>query len=80
MITTRPVRLKAERETRRSQELWAAGASLLAATKKGDPYVRVDKELKAIEKASGINIITYLVVLLKLYMRKLLTIGLYPKR
>ncbi|KAM3960705.1 MICOS complex subunit Mic60 [Aphomia sociella] len=46
-------RLKAERETRRSQELWAAGASLLAATKKGDPIVRVDKELKAIENASG---------------------------
>ena len=53
MITIAPARLKAERETRRSQELWAAGASLLAATKKGDPYVRVDKELKAIEKASG---------------------------
>ncbi|KAJ8709658.1 hypothetical protein PYW08_009662 [Mythimna loreyi] len=46
-------RLKAERETRRSQELWAAGASLLAATKKGEPFVKVDKELKAIEKASG---------------------------
>ncbi|XP_059050644.1 MICOS complex subunit Mic60-like [Achroia grisella] len=46
-------RLKAERETRRSQELWAAGASLLAATKKGDPIVKVNKELQAIEKASG---------------------------
>ncbi|XP_022827517.1 MICOS complex subunit Mic60-like isoform X1 [Spodoptera litura] len=46
-------RLKAEREARRSQELWSAGASLLAATKKGEPYVRVDKELRAIEKASG---------------------------
>lgn len=47
------VRLKAEREARRSQELWSAGASLLAATKRGEPYVRVDKELRAIEKASG---------------------------
>ncbi|KAL0811330.1 hypothetical protein ABMA28_009743 [Loxostege sticticalis] len=46
-------RLKAEREARRSQELWAAGASLLAATKKGDPIVKVDKEIDAIEKASG---------------------------
>ncbi|RVE52791.1 hypothetical protein evm_002664 [Chilo suppressalis] len=46
-------RLKAERETRRSQELWTAGESLLAATKKGDPLVKVDKELKAIQKASG---------------------------
>ncbi|KAF9406274.1 hypothetical protein HW555_013299 [Spodoptera exigua] len=46
-------RLKAEREARRSQELWTAGASLLAATKKGEPLVRVDKEIKAIEKASG---------------------------
>ncbi|XP_052752819.1 uncharacterized protein LOC113514523 isoform X1 [Galleria mellonella] len=46
-------RLKAERETRRSQELWTAGASLLAATKKGDSIVKVDMELKAIEKASG---------------------------
>ncbi|XP_026728939.1 MICOS complex subunit Mic60-like [Trichoplusia ni] len=46
-------RMKAERETRRSQELWTAGASLLEATKKGDPIVKVDKELKAIEKASG---------------------------
>ncbi|KAJ0170858.1 hypothetical protein K1T71_013630 [Dendrolimus kikuchii] len=46
-------RLKAERETRRSQELWTAGASLLAATKKGDRYVNIDKELNAIEKASG---------------------------
>ncbi|KAF9794290.1 hypothetical protein SFRURICE_015962 [Spodoptera frugiperda] len=33
--------------------LWSAGASLLAATKRGEPYVRVDKELRAIEKASG---------------------------
>ncbi|CAG9794825.1 unnamed protein product [Diatraea saccharalis] len=46
-------RLKAEKETRRSQQLWSAGASLLAATQKGDPFVRVDKELKAIEKAKG---------------------------
>ncbi|XP_052744861.1 MICOS complex subunit Mic60-like [Bicyclus anynana] len=46
-------RLKIERETRRSQDLWVAGASLLAATKKGDPYVNVEKELKAIERASG---------------------------
>ncbi|XP_053619881.1 MICOS complex subunit Mic60-like [Plodia interpunctella] len=46
-------RLKAERETRRSQELYMAGAALLAATKKGDAVVRVDKELRAIEKASG---------------------------
>ncbi|XP_063834381.1 MICOS complex subunit Mic60-like [Ostrinia nubilalis] len=46
-------RLKAERETRRSQQLWEAGASLLAATKKGDKVIRVDKELKAIENASG---------------------------
>ncbi|KAG6464589.1 hypothetical protein O3G_MSEX014619 [Manduca sexta] len=46
-------RLKAERETKRSQELWTAGAALLAATKKGEQYVKVDKELKAIEKASG---------------------------
>ncbi|KAJ8715567.1 hypothetical protein PYW07_010049 [Mythimna separata] len=46
-------RFKAERDTRRSQELWAAGASLLEATKRGDPIVKVDKELKAIEKASG---------------------------
>ncbi|XP_045780373.1 MICOS complex subunit Mic60-like [Maniola jurtina] len=45
--------LKIERETRRSQDLWVAGASLLAATKKGDPYVNVDKELRAIERASG---------------------------
>ncbi|XP_034837113.1 MICOS complex subunit Mic60-like [Maniola hyperantus] len=45
--------LKIERETRRSQDLWAAGASLLAATKKGDPYINVDKELRAIERASG---------------------------
>ncbi|CAB3258331.1 unnamed protein product [Arctia plantaginis] len=45
-------RLKVERETRRSQELWAAAASLLAATKKGDPYINVNKELNAIEKAS----------------------------
>ncbi|CAK1541137.1 unnamed protein product [Leptosia nina] len=45
--------LKAERETRRSQELWVAGAALLAATKKGTPHVNVNKELKAIEKASG---------------------------
>ncbi|XP_038219770.1 MICOS complex subunit Mic60-like [Zerene cesonia] len=45
--------LKAERETKRSQELWVAGASLLRATKKGEDRVRVDKELKAIEKASG---------------------------
>ncbi|CAH2217565.1 jg10687 [Pararge aegeria aegeria] len=46
-------RLKIERDTRRSQDLWVAGASLLAATKKGDPYVNVDKELRAIERASG---------------------------
>ncbi|CAK1594482.1 unnamed protein product [Parnassius mnemosyne] len=45
--------LKAEKETRRSQDLWTAAASLLAATKKGYPCVRVDKELKAIQKASG---------------------------
>ncbi|CAG4967352.1 unnamed protein product [Parnassius apollo] len=45
--------LKAEKESRRSQDLWTAGASLLAATKKGYPCVRVDKELKAIQKASG---------------------------
>ncbi|CAH2059467.1 unnamed protein product, partial [Iphiclides podalirius] len=45
--------LKAERDTKRSQELWAAGASLLAATKKGCPCVKVDRQLKAIQKASG---------------------------
>ncbi|XP_045506368.1 MICOS complex subunit Mic60-like [Colias croceus] len=45
--------LKAERETKRSQELWVAGAALLKATKKGEPRVRVDKELRAIQKASG---------------------------
>ncbi|XP_045455319.1 MICOS complex subunit Mic60-like [Melitaea cinxia] len=45
--------LKVEREIRRSQELWIAGASLLTATKKGEPYVNVDKELRAIEKAAG---------------------------
>ncbi|PZC73166.1 hypothetical protein B5X24_HaOG209958 [Helicoverpa armigera] len=46
-------RMKAEKESRRSQELWAAGESLLAATKRGDPIVKVEKEIKAIEKASG---------------------------
>ncbi|XP_072932362.1 uncharacterized protein Mitofilin [Epargyreus clarus] len=46
-------RLKAESESRRSQELYIAGTSLLAAIKKGEPYVNVEKELKAIEKASG---------------------------
>ncbi|CAH0721101.1 unnamed protein product, partial [Brenthis ino] len=46
-------RLKAERDQKLSQELWSAGAALLAATKKGEPYVKVDKELKAIKKASG---------------------------
>ncbi|XP_068625460.1 MICOS complex subunit Mic60-like isoform X4 [Battus philenor] len=45
--------LKAEKETKRSQELWAAATSLLAATKKGCPCIAVDKELKAIQKASG---------------------------
>ncbi|XP_022123248.2 MICOS complex subunit Mic60-like [Pieris rapae] len=45
--------LKAERETRRSQELWVAGSALLAATKKGTPHVDVNKELNAIQKASG---------------------------
>ncbi|XP_047512577.1 MICOS complex subunit Mic60-like [Pieris napi] len=45
--------LKAERETRRSQELWVAGSALLAATKKGAPHVDVNKELNAIQKASG---------------------------
>lgn len=48
-------RLKAEKEARRSQDLWTAGYNLLKATKKGDLYVRVDKEIKAIEKASGKN-------------------------
>ncbi|XP_046972875.1 MICOS complex subunit Mic60-like [Vanessa cardui] len=47
------VRLKAESETKRSQDLWIAGSSLLAATKKGEPYVNVNKELNAIEKAAG---------------------------
>ncbi|CAH2097055.1 unnamed protein product [Euphydryas editha] len=55
--------LKVERETKRSQELWIAGASLLAATKKGEPYINVNKELNAIEKAGGesllINILYY---------------------
>ncbi|OWR42661.1 putative mitochondrial inner membrane protein isoform 1, partial [Danaus plexippus plexippus] len=46
-------RLKAESETRRSQALWAAGSALLAATKRGENVVKVDKELDAIEKASG---------------------------
>ncbi|XP_013142404.1 PREDICTED: reticulocyte-binding protein 2 homolog a-like isoform X2 [Papilio polytes] len=45
--------LKAEKETKRSQELWAAGSSLLAATRKGEKCVNVSKELKAIHKASG---------------------------
>ncbi|XP_073963443.1 MICOS complex subunit Mic60-like isoform X2 [Choristoneura fumiferana] len=48
-------RLKAEREARRSQELWTAGASLLAATKKGAPLIKVNKELTALEKAAGDN-------------------------
>ncbi|CAG9569441.1 unnamed protein product [Danaus chrysippus] len=46
-------RLKAESETRRSQALWAAGSALLAATKRGENVVKVNKELDAIEKASG---------------------------
>ncbi|XP_075986346.1 MICOS complex subunit Mic60-like [Anticarsia gemmatalis] len=45
-------RLKAERDTRRSQELWTAGASLLAATKKGGRNININRELNAIEKAS----------------------------
>ncbi|XP_050685144.1 MICOS complex subunit Mic60-like isoform X2 [Leptidea sinapis] len=45
--------LKAEREAKRSQELWIAGASLLAATKKGEKIVNVQRELRAIEKAKG---------------------------
>ncbi|XP_063542105.1 MICOS complex subunit Mic60-like [Cydia strobilella] len=47
------VRLKAEREAKRSQQLWSAGASLLAATKKGDPHVCVAREIRAIEAAVG---------------------------
>ncbi|KPJ03614.1 Putative mitochondrial inner membrane protein [Papilio xuthus] len=45
--------LKAEKETKRSQELWAAGSSLLAATRRGEKCVNISKELKAVQKASG---------------------------
>ncbi|KAL4708583.1 hypothetical protein ACJJTC_014191 [Scirpophaga incertulas] len=45
-------RLKAEHETRRSHDLWCAAEALLAATKKGEAIVRINKELAAIEKAS----------------------------
>ncbi|XP_050357349.1 MICOS complex subunit Mic60-like [Nymphalis io] len=48
-------RLKVEGETKRSQDLWIAGSSLLAATKKGVPCVNVNKELNAIEKAAGVG-------------------------
>ncbi|XP_063629958.1 MICOS complex subunit Mic60-like [Cydia splendana] len=46
-------RLKAEREAKRSQQLWSAGSSLLAACKKGDPHVCVAREIRAIEAAVG---------------------------
>lgn len=46
-------RLFAEKETNRSQALWAAGYALMEATRQGDPVVNVQKVLKAIEDNSG---------------------------
>lgn len=48
-------KLKAERETNRSQALWAAGYALMEATRQGDPVVNVEKALKALEDNSGVR-------------------------
>ncbi|XP_026323158.1 MICOS complex subunit Mic60-like [Hyposmocoma kahamanoa] len=50
---TLQARLFAEKETNRSQVLWAAGYALMEATRQGEPVVNVEKVLKAIEDNSG---------------------------
>lgn len=47
--------VKADKEMKRSKELWAAGTALLEATKGGNESVNVQKELKAVEKAGKIG-------------------------
>ncbi|XP_049880450.1 MICOS complex subunit Mic60-like [Pectinophora gossypiella] len=46
-------RLKAERESKRAQLLYAAGSSLLRATRKANRYVNVERELMTLAENTG---------------------------